>query len=187
MHAIMQSIKALFSVYGYDVIRKPWLAELVKCTEQVKNFPPALKLYNELPFEKQQIIAPFLPYSKSQLSQDLFALSELGDWPHERYFVEFGATDGVCLSNTHLLETRLGWNGIVAEPAKVWQDRLKQNRHCCIDFRCVSSESGKQLEFVQPDYPEHSGIVRYADNGDVHSGGENVQQKCLHGRYCFAE
>lgn len=103
-------------------------------------------------------------------------LSELGDGQHEHYFVEFGATDGVLLSNTHLLETRLGWNGILAEPARVWQDRLKQNRTCCIDFKCVASEDAGQLEFVEPGSPEHSGIVKYADNGEVHSCGRMYSQ-----------
>ena len=39
-----------------------------------------------------------LAASKSQLRQDLFVLSELG-FKQGGYFVEFGATDGVKLSN----------------------------------------------------------------------------------------
>ena len=44
-----------------------------------------------------------LEKSKSQLRQDLFVLVEL-DFLQGGYFVEFGATDGVDLSHTHLLE-----------------------------------------------------------------------------------
>ncbi|NKB76872.1 MAG: hypothetical protein GKR96_07435 [Gammaproteobacteria bacterium] len=60
-----------------------------------------------------------LSCSKSQLRQGLFALSELS-FKQGGFFVEFGATNGVGLSNTHLLETKFGWKGILAEPAKLW-------------------------------------------------------------------
>ena len=43
--------------------------------------------------------------------------------------------------------------------------------NCLIDFRCVASESGLSVAFVEPNYPEHSGMVKYADNGDDHAGG----------------
>jgi hypothetical protein len=44
-----------------------------------------------------------LRFSKSQLRQDLFVLSELS-FKQNGFFVEFGATNGVELSNTHLME-----------------------------------------------------------------------------------
>lgn len=84
--------------------------------------------------------------SKSQLGQDMFVLSEL-DFKRGGYFVEFGATDGVELSNTYLLEKRLGWTGILAEPAVSWHIALPKNRNCHIDFNCVWSKSGEILEF----------------------------------------
>ena len=55
--------------------------------------------------------------SRSQLRQDLFVLSQL-DFKRNGYFVEFGATNGFNLSNTHLMEKEFGWTGILAEPAK---------------------------------------------------------------------
>src|SRR6516165_8750627 len=88
--------------------------------------------------------------SKAQLLQDLFVLFTL-DEKVGGYFVEFGAMDGVTLSNTFLLQSRYGWSGIVAEPARRWHYELKHNRNCSIDFRCVwkqvaNCESSTRLE-----------------------------------------
>jgi FkbM family methyltransferase len=87
-----------------------------------------------------------LCHTKSQLGQDVFALSEC-NMKENGYFVEFGATDGVTLSNTHLLETKFGWNGIVAEPARRWHTALKANRRCYVETKCVWRKSGVTLPF----------------------------------------
>ncbi|WP_417886433.1 hypothetical protein [Zunongwangia sp.] len=55
--------------------------------------------------------------SNSQLDQDLFVLFET-NFKQNGYFVEFGATNGIAHSNTHLLEIDFGWKGILAEPSK---------------------------------------------------------------------
>src|SRR5262245_16248031 len=87
--------------------------------------------------DEREFLAPFLAHSKSQFGQDLFALHETRDIPGRKFFVDFGASDGMSLSNSWLLETKLGWNGIVAEPARVWHETLKANRSCSVDTRCV--------------------------------------------------
>jgi hypothetical protein len=70
--------------------------------------------------------------SFAQIRQDLWVLHETR---HKRngYFVEFGAADGVNLSNTCLLEREFGWRGILAEPNTVWHAALRQNRNAAID------------------------------------------------------
>lgn len=127
-------------------------------------------LYSILPQEKRELIAPFLPYSKAQLAQDLFALSFAGD-TSPKFFVEFGATDGVSLSNTWLLEKKLGWNGILAEPGKTWHNAISKNRDCVIDTRCVAGASGLKYQFLEvidceKGSPELSGIEKYFNNRD---------------------
>ncbi|MCX6019958.1 MAG: FkbM family methyltransferase [Chloroflexi bacterium] len=79
------------------------------------------------------------------------------------FFVEFGAADGFSLSNTYLLETRLGWNGIVAEPAHVYHDELQRNRTCRIDLRCVAERSDESVEFLQSFTSAYSSMAAFAD------------------------
>jgi FkbM family methyltransferase len=105
--------------------------------------------------------------SKAQLKQDIFVLSEL-DCKTGGYFVEFGATNGVDLSNTYLLETKFGWTGILAEPARVWHDALVANRKCCISFDCVWSKSHEELEFNEVGAADLSTIDVFS-NGDEHA------------------
>jgi FkbM family methyltransferase len=110
-----------------------------------------------------------MPFSKAQLAQDLFVISELYDKPDYRFFVEFGACDGIKLSNTWTLEAQLDWPGIVAEPARVWHDQLRKNRSCSIDLRCVTPTSGQSIRFLEVETPELSSAATYADSGDIFS------------------
>lgn len=106
------------------------------------------------------------PLSKSQLRQDLFVLSEL-QFKRGGSFVEFGATDGVGLSNTHLMEKEFGWSGILAEPAHSWHSQLSRNRTAAIEHECVWSKSGLSLEFNEVDDAELSTVASVA-SGDAH-------------------
>lgn len=86
--------------------------------------------------------------SQSQLFQDLFAL-KVGGFKHGGFFVEFGATNGMSLSNTYLLERRFNWNGILAEPGRAWHAELYRNRKVAISTRAVWKVSGQTLEFAE--------------------------------------
>jgi FkbM family methyltransferase len=98
------------------------------------------------------------PISNSQIFQDLFVLQVLNE-KRNGYFVEFGATDGVFLSNSFLLERDYGWRGIVAEPSINWHDALKRNRNCSVDTRCVWDKTGETLNFAQTDNAEYSAVT----------------------------
>ena len=102
--------------------------------------------------------------SKSQIGQDIFAISLL-EGKKQGYFVEFGAADGYKLSNTHMLEKKFGWQGILAEPSRAWHADLTLNRKCHVDFRCVSSESNKLVEFLESINPEFSTIKGLQKSG----------------------
>jgi FkbM family methyltransferase len=107
-----------------------------------------------------------LEHSKAQLRQDLLILSLLND-KKGGFFVEFGATDGIGLSNTHLLETRYQWSGILAEPARCWHPALTRNRGCNIDTRCVWHSTGEVLSFRETAEPALSTIADYGKE-DMH-------------------
>jgi FkbM family methyltransferase len=116
-----------------------------------------------MPRECSMQILANLDHSKAQLFQDLLALA-LNNFKKGGFFVEFGATDGVSLSNSYLLEKNFFWKGILAEPAKGWHKNLHKNRNCTIDHRCVWTSSGKQLEFSETKSRELSSIKHLAFN-----------------------
>lgn len=93
--------------------------------------------------------------SPAEHTQDAFAFMFSG-CKRNGFFVEFGACDGVTVSNTLALEQRFGWNGILAEPSRFWRDRLPLNRRAAIDFRCVAGKTGEQVSFFESDRPGNS-------------------------------
>jgi FkbM family methyltransferase len=125
-----------------------------------------MELIQSVPERHILEIVQNLSKSKSQLRQDLFVLSEL-DFIKEGFFVEFGATNGLDLSNTFLLEKGFGWKGILSEPARCWQHDLAANRTCYIENKCVWKDSGSVLTFNEVDDAELSTIRDYSKR-DIH-------------------
>lgn len=76
--------------------------------------------------------------SKFQIQQDIFVLVAT-NFKKGGFFIEFGATNGIDLSNTYLLEKEYEWKGILGEPAKKWHKDIVKNRSSNpnIDFYCV--------------------------------------------------
>ncbi|MCA3747270.1 FkbM family methyltransferase [Phenylobacterium sp.] len=105
-------------------------------------------------------------WSHGQFLQDLWVAYET-KMRHGGFFVEFGATDGIKFSNTRALETRLGWSGILAEPARIWYPALRRNRACFIDDRCVWTRTGETLTFNQPAIAAHSTIDAYSQGDSL--------------------
>ena len=101
--------------------------------------------------------------SKAQNYQDIFVLLAT-KFKKNGFFVEFGATNGVDLSNTYLLEKSYGWKGILAEPAKVWHDELYKNRNVSIDLSCVWKVSNDIVNFNMADTAEYSTISEFSDS-----------------------
>jgi len=98
-----------------------------------------------------------LKNSHSQINQDVFVISQLKG-VRSGFFVEFGATDGLSLSNTFQLEKNFDWKGILVEPGRNWKEKLTINRNCHKDFRCVTARSGDIVQFIESTSPELSTI-----------------------------
>jgi len=89
----------------------------------------------------------FKRLSKSQIYQDVLAIS-INRNSNKNYFVEFGAGDGVKFSNTYLLE-KLGWQGLLIEPVKSLQKKLKKYRKSKIYNFAIDKEDYKKVFFYE--------------------------------------
>ena len=129
-----------------------------------------LAFLRAMPPENIASLLNALEKSKSQLRQDIFVLSETS-FKKNGFFVDFGATNGVDLSNSHLLETGYGWRGILAEPARRWRQELERNRGGggnFIETACVWNESARTISFNETRIPELSTIASFSA-GDMHA------------------
>jgi FkbM family methyltransferase len=96
--------------------------------------------------------------ARGQVFQDLWALWA-SDLKSNGYFVEFGAMDGVNLSNTWLLEKRFGWRGILAEPNPGFHPGLSSNRDCDVSAQCVWKRTGDTMDFLVAGHAEFSRLA----------------------------
>ncbi len=102
----------------------------------------------------------------SQIGQDKWVL-EKNKFKEGGYFIDIGASDGLYLSNTYVLEKRYGWKGICVEPANKIKD-LKRNRECIIETSCLFNKTGEEVEFQIDD--EISGITNLFDKAHERKG-----------------
>lgn len=112
----------------------------------------------------------------SQLGQDIWVLKKTG-FKKNGFFVEFGATDGVLLSNSWLLEKEFAWQGICAEPNPKFYEKLKINRNCHVSPACITGQTGKKIEFIFAD--AYGGSQEYADD-DQHIDKRAVYRAAGH-------
>lgn len=137
--------------------------------------------------DKKKILLNFIEYIKnfennfkSQLYQDLFA-SFIVKNNFDKTFLEFGATNGVDLSNTYTLENKFLWSGALAEPDINWIESLKKNRtKSKIITKCIWSKSGEKKNF----FSSKVGVLSTLDdfkNSDINSMPGNTAQRIKEG------
>ena len=111
-----QDFYRYFSLFGLIFLRKKNFDQLRLLEKDVYLFLKDIAKKNGVNPE----------HIKSQIYQDVFVLYIL-NWKRHGFFVEFGATNGLDLSNTFLLEKGFGWKGILCEPVSTWKEDLIKN------------------------------------------------------------
>ncbi len=183
MPGLKDLIKRQLKVFNLAVTRHDSLTQLREKAALEERLQHGIHLITSLPQDRTQELMRALPHTRSQLGQDLFVLAQL-NFKMGGYFVEFGATNGVDLSNTCLLERNFGWKGILAEPGRCWQQALAKNRTARIDTRCVWKESEAALVFNEADDAELS-TLSHCSNGDLQ--GKTYEVKTISLNHLLAE
>ena len=110
---VKEFIRRLASTSGYTPIKISFLEMIKQNLEETqlelnnlrtknKSLPHLTLVLDDIKRKDKSIgLTDHLGHSRSQLAQDLFVLSTLHDNQQARFFVEFGATNGITLSNTY--------------------------------------------------------------------------------------
>ena len=177
---MIRILKKLFAKIGIGILRIESLEELRSNSVELIDLKKSLELQSflsktSIPTALAQKALNELPRSMAQLQQDLFALIT-SNFKVGGYFVEFGATNGINLSNSFLLEKHYGWSGILAEPARSWHPTLIKNRNVIIETKCVWSCSGDFVLFNETEVGELSTVDSLSAK-DMHSDLRRKGQK----------
>lgn len=170
---LRNSVQKIFERVGLGIVQLDTLEEL----SQLRWLDKDVQLLSALVGTNTQQLIQWLGSSKSQLRQDLFVLSQLS-FKRQGYFVEFGATNGVDLSNSFLLEKEFGWKGVLAEPATRWHSELRTNRSCQIETDCVWTHSNSKLLFNEVNSAEFSTIQSFSSydgHGKARQNGKTYE------------
>jgi FkbM family methyltransferase len=163
-------INFLLSKTNLHLVNKHYWKDVISELENIrlsKDFEVKQKIISSLKPHNASSLRKYLKFSTSQILQDIFVLDHF-DYKKNGFFVEFGATNGLNLSNTHILEKQFNWKGILAEPGKNWHQNLKKNRNCLIEVDCVWSCTGESLQFIEAKSAELSTISNF-QYMDIHA------------------
>ena len=96
---------------------------------------------------RDEVLSHLVSVSTSQRGQDLIAFIASGG-TRQGYFVEIGVGDGIMNSNSLGLE-RIGWKGLLVEPAREWKNSIESNRTSLLDTRAAHFTDGIEMEFLE--------------------------------------
>ena len=108
----------------------------------------------------------------SQIGQDINIIDYFKQ-KENGYFIDIGATNGIDINNTYLLEKKYGWNGICIEPQRSYWSDLNKNRNCHTDNSLLYSTKGKVLDFSEAE--ELGGITQHIDAHDQAKSANQIK------------
>ena len=116
----------------------------------------------------------YIMKSYSQIGQDLEVLKRYNN-KTDGFFVEIGASDGIELSNTYLLETKFNWKGICVEPIPNRYELLCKNRpnSKCFDNAVYNVSNTHVIFDIANNCDLLSGISK---NIDCHTNAVNANK-----------
>ena len=159
---VLNNNKLLQSAIAYDSqFMRPFSTNLHQSgrnTDTFSQFSQAAKLCALAKRDIDDILRDFFPDLNGQLLQDAVCIL-LHQAKRGGYFVEVGVGDGKKYSNSMVLEKRLGWQGLLCEPAKMFHESIMSTRSAILDRRAISDTSGMLLKFQQNEnMGEYSGF-----------------------------
>ena len=89
----------------------------------------------------------------SQSGQDKWIVEKLFPGKRGGVFVDIGAYDGICFSNTFFLEKERDWRGLAIEPNPHVYEKLQRNRSCSVMNCCVGEKDGCSIFRAIQGYP----------------------------------
>jgi len=126
--------------------------------------------------EKKQMIPREEKYS-SQYQQDHFLDQRVFNKKEGGFFLDIGAADGVCFSNTYFFETFRKWDGICIEPNPVVFEQLKKNRRCAKVNAAIAEKAGRARYLKVEGYAEMlSGLVDYYEKDHLARIDNEIRQ-----------
>jgi FkbM family methyltransferase len=99
----------------------------------------------------------------SHIGQDRW-VAEVYDFKSAGYFLDFGAFDGMTISNTYSLEKGLGWSGICVEPNPTYFPALCSVRSSILANFALWSESFQSVELL--DAHGLSSLVEFGEDDE---------------------
>ena len=102
--------------------------------------------------------------SKSQMGQDKILDQQIFNGKKNGVFVEVGALDGICGSNTYFFEKERSWTGLLIEPNPIEFKKLEKiDRELSIKENCAISNEEGDINFLSIEGPCNvlSGILEF--------------------------
>ena len=122
----------------------------------------------------------------SQMSEDVDLVKHIFWGLRGGHFIEIGGYNGVCMSNTKMLERHFGWSGMLIEAHPVLYSILDRMRPHANRFNCAVCDSIRTIEFG---IPAGGGGLGAGRAGDI-DGGLSQQGKihvpCMPFKYLTA-